>query len=189
MIVGYARASLTDRSAKFQIAAPQAAKCKRIFADRAGERSRNRPEQGKCLGALRRGDTLVLWRLDRLGRSLQDLFAVVERLRDTGIRLVSLMEKLDIGPESGGLILHIFAVLGECDRTLIRERTLAGLAAARAQGRFGGGRRKTTAEQDAQLWAPWEGGKLTGPETAKRFGISEPTFWRRVRAKRLEKKA
>ena len=131
----------------------------------------------------------MLWRLDRLGRSLQDLFAIVERLCGGGIRLVSLTEKLDTGSESGELMLHIIAALGECERTLIRERTLAGRAAARAQGRRGGGRRKTTAEQDAQLWALWESGKLTGPEIAKRFAISEPTFWRRVRAKRLEKKA
>ena len=186
MIVGYARVSTNDQTPQLQIDALKAAKCKRIFTDQASGRSMNRPELIKCLDTIREGDTVVIWKLDRLGRSLQDLLEVVGRLRADGIQLLSLTEEINTKSASGELIFHIFAVLAQFERSLIRERTMAGLATARARGRLGGGKMKTTPQQDKQIRALWESKEFSGPEIAKQFGISEPTFWRRVRAKSLK---
>ena len=187
MIVGYARVSTNDQTPQLQIDALKAAKCKRIFTDQASGRSMNRPELIKCLDTIREGDTVVIWKLDRLGRSLQDLLEVVGRLRTEGIQLISLTEEINTRSASGELIFHIFAVLAQFERSLIRERTMAGLATARARGRLGGGKMKTTPQQDKQIRALWESRKFSGPEIAKQFNISEPTFWRRVRTKSIEK--
>ncbi len=189
MIVGYARVSTTDQTPQLQLDALKAAKCKRIFTDQASGRSMNRPELVKCLDTLRSGDTLTIWKLDRLGRSLKDLLEIVERLRSDDIQLVSLTEEINTKSASGELIFHVFAVLAQFERNLIRERTMAGLATARARGRLGGAKKKTTPQQDKQLQALWDSRKFTGPEIAKQFGISEQTFWRRVRAKSLKEKA
>ncbi len=186
MIVGYVRVSTTDQTPQLQIDALKAAKCRRVFIDQASGRSMNRPELTKCLDVLRGGDTLIIWKLDRLGRALRDLLEIVERLRGRGIQLISLTEEINTKSASGGLIFHVFAVLAQFERNLIRERTMAGLATARARGRLGGGKRKTTPQQDKQMRALWESREFTGPEIARQFGISEPTFWRRVRAKSLK---
>ena len=188
MIFGYARVSTADQTPQLQLDALKAAKCKRIFTDQASGRSMNRPELVKCLETIREGDTLVIWRLDRIGRSLKDLLEIVERLRVEGVQLLSLTEQINTGSASGELIFHIFAVLAQFGRSIIRERTRAGLAAARARGRLGGGKKKTTAQQDKQMRSLWDSGKFSGAEIAKQFGISEPTFWRRVRADSLGKK-
>lgn len=147
----------------------------------------NRPELVKCLDTVRAGDTLVIWKLDRLGRSLKDLLEIVERLRREDVQLISLTEEINTKSASGELIFHIFAVLAQFERNLIRERTKAGLVAARARGRFGGGKKKTTSQQDKQMRSLWDSGKFTGAEIAKQFGVSEPTFWRRVRASSVKK--
>jgi len=188
MIVGYARVSTGDQTPQLQIDALKAAKCKRTFIDQASGRTMDRPELAKCLDSLRDGDTLVIWKLDRLGRSLKDLIEIVERLRGDGIQLLSLTEEINTKSASGELIFHMFAVLAQFERTLIRERTNAGLAAARARGRFGGGKMKTTPQQDKQLRALWESKNFTGEEIARQFGISKQTFWRRVRPKSLKLK-
>jgi DNA invertase Pin-like site-specific DNA recombinase len=145
----------------------------------------NRPELVRCLATLRKGDTLVVWKLDRLGRSLRDLIEIVARLEREGIQFVSLTEDINTKTTSGKLIFHVFAILAEFERNLIRERTMAGLATARARGRVGGAKKRTTTEQDKQIRALWESGKFTGAEIASQFGISVPTFFRRVRARSL----
>ena len=188
MIVGYARVSTNDQTPQLQIDALKAAKCKRIFTDQASGRSMNRPELIKCLDTIREGDTVVIWKLDRLGRSLKDLLQIVERLRADGIQLISLTEEINTRSASGELIFHIFAVIAQFERSLTRERTMAGLTTARARGRLGGGKKKTTPQQDKQICALWDSREFSGPEIAKQFGISEPTFWRRVKAKSLKGK-
>ena len=188
MIFGYARVSTADQNPQLQIDALTAAKCNRIFTDQASGRTMNRPELARCLDTVREDDTLVIWKLDRLGRSVKDLLQIVERLRGGGIQLRSLTENIDTSSASGELIFHIFAVLAQFERTRLRERTLAGLASARARGRIGGGRRKTTPQQDKQMRSLWDSGKFTGPEIAQQFGISAPTFWRRVEAWGLGKR-
>ena len=117
----------------------------------------NRPELTRCLDMLRKGDTFVIWKLDRLGRSLRDLLELVERLENSGVQFISLTEDINTKGASGRLIFHIFAVLAEFERNLIRERTMAGLATARARGRLGGARRKTTKKQDEGMRALWQG--------------------------------
>ena len=187
MIVGYARVSTTDQTPQLQIDALKAAKCKPIYVEQKSGKNMNRPELTRCLDMLRKGDTLVIWKLDRLGRSLRDLLEIVERLENSGVQFVSLTEDINTKAASGRLIFYIFAVLAEFERNLIRERTMAGIATARARGRLGGARRKTTKKQDEGMRALWDSGKFTAAELAKQFGISMPTFFRRVRPKNLKK--
>ena len=187
MIVGYARVSTTDQTPQLQIDALKAAKCKRIFDEQKSGRSMNRPELTRCLDSLRQGDTLIIWKLDRLGRSLKDLIEIVGRLQDDGIQFVSLTEKIDTSSASGKLIFHVFAVLAQFERDVNSERTKAGLAAARARGRMGGPKMKTTAQQDKLMRDLWDAGNATAAEIAKQFNISVPTFFRRVKAKSLKR--
>jgi DNA invertase Pin-like site-specific DNA recombinase len=185
MIVGYARVSTNDQTPELQLHALKRAKCKRIFVEQKGGRNMNRPELVRCLATLRKGDTLVIWKLDRLGRSLRDLIEIVARLENEGIQFVSLTEDINTKTTSGKLIFNVFAILAEFERNLIRERTMAGLATARARGRVGGAKKRTTTEQDKQIRELWESGEFTGAEIASQFGISVPTFFRRVRARSL----
>ncbi len=187
MIVGYGRVSTSDQNSQLQIDALKGAKCKPIFIEQKSGRNMNRPELTRCLDMLRKGDTLVIWRLDRLGRSIRDLLEIVERIEAEGVQFISLTEEINTKTASGQLIFHMFAAFAQFERNLNRERTLAGLATARSRGRLGGSKKKTTPQQDKQLQALWESGKFTGTEIAKQFGISVPTFFRRVRTASLKK--
>jgi DNA invertase Pin-like site-specific DNA recombinase len=102
------------------------AKCKPIFIEQKSGRNMDRPELTRCLDTLRKGDTLVIWKLDRLGRSLRDLLEIVERLESTGVQFISLTEDINTKAASGRLVFHVFAMLAEFERNLIRERTKAG---------------------------------------------------------------
>ena len=125
---------------------------------------------------LRKGDTLVIWKLDHLGRSLRDLIEIVERLENSCVQFISLTEDINTKAASGKLIFHIFAVLAEFERNLIRERTKAGLATARARGRLGGARRKTTKKQDEGMRALWDSGKFTAAELRDNSVSPYPRF-------------
>jgi DNA invertase Pin-like site-specific DNA recombinase len=186
MNVGYARVTTGDPKPALQIDALKSVKCKQIYVEQKGSRSADRPELARCLKALRKGDTLVVWKLDRLGRSLRDLIEIVARLEAEGVQFISLTEHIDTQIASGKLIFHVFSVLAEFERNLQRERTLAGLATARARGRLGGAQKKTSINQDKQLKALWESGKFTGAEIAAQFGISVATFFRRVHAMKVK---
>ena len=137
MLIGYARVSTDDQTLDLQRDALSAAGCERIFEDKAGGAKADRPGLKEAFGQLRRGDILVVWRLDRLGRSLKDLIARAEELHEQGIGLRSLQESIDTDSSSGQLIFHIFGALAQFERNLIRERTQAGLTAARARGGLG----------------------------------------------------
>lgn len=136
--LGYARVSTGDQDAQLQHDALTAAGCYRIFTDTASGALQLRPELGKLMDQLRPGDTLVVWRLDRLGRSIRHLIDQLSELQERGIEFRSLQENIDTSSPGGRLVFHIFASLAEFERDLIRERTNAGLAAARARGRTGG---------------------------------------------------
>ena len=138
MQIGYARVSTGDQNLDLQRDALQKAGCDRILEDRASGAKAPRPGLDAALDYVRRGDTLVVWRLDRLGRSLKDLIQLVGELDERGIGLRSLHESIDTTSSSGKLVFHIFGALAEFERNLIRERTRAGLQAARARGRKGG---------------------------------------------------
>jgi len=138
MFIGYARISTHDQNLDLQKDALEKAGCKKIYVEQMSGSSRIRPELEKTLEMLRNGDTLVVWRLDRLGRSLKHLIELISKLEQREIGFKSLMESMDTTTSGGKLIFHIFGALAEFEHNLIQERTSAGLAAARARGRNGG---------------------------------------------------
>lgn len=138
MLVGYARVSTTDQNLDLQKDALEAVGCKRIFTDTASGARAQRPGLAEALQHCRTGDTLVVWKLDRLGRSLPHLVETVRDLLTQGVGFKSLQESIDTTTSGGKFIFHVFASLAEFERDIIRERTHAGLSAARARGRKGG---------------------------------------------------
>jgi len=139
MRVGYARVSTTDQSPELQLDALRRAGCEKTFTEKASGAKADRPELARVLqDALRRGDVLVVWKLDRLARSLKKLITTAEDLEERGIGLVSLTESIDTTTPGGVLVFHVFGAIAQFERALIRERTAAGLAEARRRGRKGG---------------------------------------------------
>jgi DNA invertase Pin-like site-specific DNA recombinase len=138
MLVGYARVSTQDQTLALQKDALEQAGCERIFTDTASGARAERAGLDEALEYARQGDTLVVWKLDRLGRSLRHLIDTIAGLQERGIGFRSLTEQIDTTTSGGKLIFHVFGALAEFERDIIRERTQAGLAAARARGRQGG---------------------------------------------------
>src|SRR3954447_8971334 len=138
MLIGYARVSTTDQTLALQQDALQKAGCQRLFTDTASGAQTDRPGLTEALSHLREGDTLVVWKLDRLGRSLKDLITRITELQNRQIGFKSLTEQIDTTTSGGKLIFHIFGALAEFERDIIQERTQAGLEAARARGKRGG---------------------------------------------------
>src|SRR4051812_27711130 len=150
MLIGYARVSTEDQNLNSQRDALNAAGCEHIYTDTVSGTKARRPGLEQALSHLRHGDTLVVWRLDRLGRSLRHLIDTVTDLQEKGIGFKSVTETIDTTTSSGKLVFNIFASLAEFEREIIRERTNAGLLAARSRGRKGG-RRKALTEKQAQI--------------------------------------
>ena len=138
MLVGYARVSTLDQKLHLQLDALREAGCDRLFTDHVSGAKAERPGLQKALDYVRGGDTLVVWKLDRFGRSLKDLVERMEELKGRGVGFQSLTEGIDTTNPTGRLVLHVFAALAEFERELIQERTRAGLESARARGRKGG---------------------------------------------------
>ncbi|EED6033676.1 recombinase family protein, partial [Salmonella enterica subsp. enterica serovar Derby] len=158
-----------------------AAGCEIIYEDKASGKSTARPELDNCLKALRPGDTLVVWRLDRLGRSLGDLVKVVTNLIDErGVGFLSLQEQIETNSASGKLIFHVFAALAEFERNLISERTRAGLDAARARGRKGGRKPKLAPKDIREIKVLLKDPSIPVSDVAKRFGVSRTTIYNSV---------
>jgi DNA invertase Pin-like site-specific DNA recombinase len=178
--IGYARVSTADQDVALQLDALQAAGCERIFNDQASGSLRERPELTKALDYLRTGDTLVVWRLDRLGRSLRHLIDTVGVLSDRGIALASLTESIDTGTSGGRLIMHIFGSLAEFERELIIERTHARLAAARARGRRGGRPSALSGEKLLAAGRMYESKDYTVATIARTLGVSRATVYRHL---------
>jgi len=176
MLIGYARVSTDDQTLDLQRDALQGAGCERIFEDTASGAA-ERPALRDALAQLRAGDTLVVWRLDRLGRSLKDLIARAETLRVQGVGLRSLKEAIDTDSGSGRLIFHIFGALAEFERALIRERTQAGLQAARARGRQGGRRKRLDTGQRVHAVELYRSRRHTVKEICALMGISRATLY------------
>jgi DNA invertase Pin-like site-specific DNA recombinase len=180
MHIGYARISTTDQTLALQDDALTAAGCDRIFTDTASGSRTDRPGLTEALSHARSGDTLVVWRLDRLGRSLAHLIETVMQLQDRGVHFRSLQEQLDTSTSGGKLVFHFFAALAEFERDLLRERTMAGLAAARARGRRGG-RRGLSAEKVRQLRTLAADRGTSVQAICSTLGISRATFYRYAR--------
>lgn len=179
--IGYARVSSDDQNLDLQRDALTKAGCIQIYEETAsGKSTTARPELAQCLKALRTGDALVVWRLDRLGRSLPDLVRIVGELEVRGVGFESLTEKIDTGSASGKLIFHVFASLAEFERNLIRERTRAGLDAARARGRLGGRKEKLDDKQRREIRALLKDPKVNVTDVAKLYKVSRTTIYKHV---------
>jgi DNA invertase Pin-like site-specific DNA recombinase len=182
MLIGYARVSTDDQNLNLQRDALKKASCEQIYTDQVSGTKAKRPGLEQALSHLRAGDTLVVWRLDRLGRSLRHLIDTVTNLQEKGIGFKSLTESIDTTTSGGKLVFHIFGALAEFEREIIRERTKAGLTAARARGRSGGRRTALTPKQ-AQIAKELYQSKTTSvADICKTLNISRATFYRYVAA-------
>ena len=181
MLIGYARISTHEQTLDLQQDALTQASCEKIFTDRVSGSQAIRPGLTEALSHLREGDTLVVWRLDRLGRSLSHLIETVNLLNERGIGFKSITEQIDTTTSGGKLIFHIFGSIAEFERDLIRERTQAGLLAARARGRKGGRRKKLT-HNKVQIAKDLYASKThTVEEICKTLGIARTTFYRYIK--------
>ena len=181
MLIGYARVSTGDQSLALQMDALEAAGCERIFSDQVSGIANYRPNLNQALNIARPADTLVVWRLDRLSRSLQDLIESVTLLEARGVQLKSLHESIDTASSSGKLIFHLFGALAEFERNLIKERTLAGLQAARARGRKGGRPPSLDAEKRKLAVKLYKDKNYSVNQVCQVMGISKPTLYKYVR--------
>jgi len=179
-LLGYARVSTAEQNPDLQLDALRAAGCYRLFVDTASGALDDRPALAKILDQLRPTDTLVVWKLDRLGRSLRHLIDTVAALqrRDVGFR--SLHENIDTTTPGGKLVFHLFGALAEFERDLIRQRTLAGLAAARARGRAGGRPPSMTPTKIALARQLYEGQQHSLAEIARTLGVSRASIYRHL---------
>ncbi|MCI1437024.1 MAG: recombinase family protein [Acetobacter indonesiensis] len=178
--IGYARVSTDDQHLDLQRDALTQAGCGVIYEETASGKNAVRPELEQCRKALRAGDSLVVWRLDRLGRSLPDLVQIVADLEQQGVGFESLAEKIETASAAGKLVFHVFAALAEFERGLIRERTQAGLASARARGRVGGRKPKLDDQQVREIKALLRDPDIQVAEVARRYGVSRTTLYKHV---------
>lgn len=176
MIIGYARVSTQDQHPELQLDALKDAGCEQIFQEKATGKLKERPELSQCLRTLRKGDTLVVWKMDRLARSLKNLVEIIEDLHRREIGFRSLTEAIDTTSAGGKLIFHIFGALAEFEHSLIIERTKAGLVAARARGRKGGRRPALAASDVRKAAAMLSDPMMTKAEVAEHFRVSRTTL-------------
>ena len=180
MLVGYARVSTLDQKPTLQIDALKAAGCTRIFTEKASGAQRERPELSAALDYIRQRDTLVVWKLDRLARSTRQLIETVEDLQSRGIELRSLTESIDTATPGGRLVFHIFGALAEFERAVIRERTSAGLQAARERGKKGGRPRTLGPKDLAAAKALLADPAIRVEDVAARLKVSPATLYRHL---------
>jgi len=180
MLVGYARVSTQDQNPALQLDALKVAGCEKLFVEKASGAQRDRPELLAALDYLRAGDSLVVWKLDRLARSLKQLIETVELLESRSIGLRSLTEAIDTTTAGGKLVFHVFGALAEFERSIIRERTKAGLEAARARGKKGGRPPALVAKDIAAAKAMLSDPEITMEEVAKRLRVAPSTLYRHL---------
>ncbi|MBT5269978.1 MAG: recombinase family protein [Candidatus Marinimicrobia bacterium] len=180
MNIGYARVSTQDQNLDLQNDALNNAGCEKIYTDKMSGAKTDRPGLEKILGFIRKGDTLVVWKLDRLGRSLKHLIQVMQLLDGRGVYFRSVQESLDTSTPGGKLIFHVFGALAEFERDIIRERTLAGLAAARSRGRVGGRPRKLSKKQVEMAKNLMNDISIPIAEICETLGVSKATLYRSV---------
>src|SRR5215207_10541416 len=182
MRIGYARVSTEDQNLALQKDALEKADCEQIYTDTVSGTKARRPGLEDALSHLRTGDTLVVWRLDRLGRSLRHLIDTVTELQEKGIGFKSLQESIDTTTSSGKLVFHIFGALAEFEREIIRERTQAGLQSARARGRSGGRPKALTDKQVDMLNQLAADKDRSVEEICTTLGIGRTTYYRYVKS-------
>ncbi len=182
MHIGYARVSTLDQNPALQEDALKSAGCEKIYIDKISGTTSIRPELEKLKDQLRSGDILVVWRLDRLGRSLKNLIEWMTWLEEEGIALKSLKESIDTSTSTGKLVFHIFGALAEFERNLISERTRAGLEAARARGKRGGRKPKLSSDKVTRLRELYAKKEMTIKELCEWAGVSKPTLYGYLRS-------
>jgi DNA invertase Pin-like site-specific DNA recombinase len=183
MKIGYCRISTTDQNLDLQTQALKDAGCDKIFEEVASGAKDDRPKLKEAIDYMREGDVLVLWKLDRLSRSLKHLIETVNDLEKRGIGFRCLTQQLDTTTPSGKLIFHVFGAISEFERSLIRERTSAGLKVARARGRLGGRPKVLDQEKITIAQSLYDDGKTTVDKICSTLGISRATFYRNVKQK------
>jgi len=177
MKIGYARVSTQDQKLDLQVDALQNAGCEKIFQEKASGKNNERPELIRMMEQLRKNDILIIWKLDRLGRSLKNLIEIVSELQNMGVELISIQDNVNTSTATGKLTFAIFGALAEFERDIIRERTKAGLAAARARGKRGGRKNVLNDKQVQILKSLSVNNSLSVGEICKQLGISKGTYY------------
>ncbi|MFT9278546.1 MAG: recombinase family protein [Bifidobacterium sp.] len=181
MIVGYARVSTAAQNEALQSDALDREGCERLYVDRCSGARASRPELDRMLDALRAGDTVVVWKLDRLGRSVGNLVDLMNRFQRMGVNFRSVTERMDTATPGGVLIFNVFASMAQFERDLIRERTHAGLAAARARGRKGGRPSKLSDKDKRRIRELGASRALTIREIADKYQVSRQTVYNTIK--------
>ncbi len=185
MRLGYARVSTQDQDNSAQLAALKMAKCKRVYEETASGGRWDRPELHRLLDQLRPGDVLVVWKLDRLSRSLKDLLTVLEKVQLAGAGFLSLTEAIDTTTPAGRMMMQIVGSFAEFERAMLRERTHNGLVAARKEGRVGGRRSKLTPRQQQEIVLLVDSGQKTAADAARLFNVHPSTVARLLSKSKL----
>jgi len=180
-LIGYARVSTYEQNLDLQLEALNQIGCKKIYADKVSGVKAERVELNKLKESLREGEIIVVWKLDRMSRSLKDLIDLVKFFESKKVGFRSITENIDTTTPSGKLIFHIFGSMAEFERDLIRERTMAGLATARARGRKGGRPKSTTTNQDELIWKMYQDKTIEIKTIVNTFNISKTKLYKIVR--------
>lgn len=178
MFIGYARVSTQEQDTQAQISALKSAGCELIFQEKASGGRWDRPELQRLLQQLRKGDQVIVWKLDRLSRSLKDLLLMLEKIENTGADFRSITENIDTSTPAGRMMMQMVGSFAEFERAMLRERTKSGLAAARQDGRVGGRRPKLTPQQQKKIVSLVTSGQKTGADAARLFRVHPSTVVR-----------
>lgn len=182
MKIGYARVSTTDQNLESQITLLKEAGCEKIFEDVISGSKTERKGLKECLEYARTGDSIVIYKLDRLGRSLKELLTLIDDLKKREITLIILSQNIDTSTSTGKLMLQLFGMIAEFERELIRERTMAGLKSARARGKVGGRKYLLTKDKIENLKLIHSAGKTSIAEICRMFGIKKPTLYKYLKS-------
>ena len=186
MLIGYARVSTNEQDTATQVAALKSAGCERIFREKASGGRWDRPELHRLLDQLRKGDVLVVWKLDRLSRSLRDVLTIMEQIAEAKAGFRSLSEAIDTTSPAGRMMMQMLGAFAEFERAMLRERTKAGLKSARRQGRIGGRRPKLRSQQQAEIIKMVSRGRKTAADAARLFDVHPATVSRLLAHARME---
>lgn len=185
MLIGYARVSTQEQDTQSQISALKSAGCELIFQEKASGGRWDRPELQRLLQQLRKDDQVIVWKLDRLSRSLKDLLLTLEKIENTGADFRSITENIDTSTPAGRMMMQIVGSFAEFERAMLRERTRNGLEAARQDGRVGGRRPKLTSQQQKEIVSLVTSGQKTGADAARLFRVHPSTVVRLLARHRM----
>ena len=185
MLIGYARVSKQDQDTASQIAALKASGCELLFQEKASGGRWDRPELHRLIGQLRKGDVVVVWKLDRLSRSLKDVLLLMEKISQTGAGFSSLTEAIDTNSPGGRMMMQMVGTFAEFERAMLIERTRNGLDEARKQGRVGGRRPKLTASQQKEIIRFVNSEQKNAAQAARLFNVHPSTVSRLLKRNRV----